>query len=395
MALPENVRTSLKVEMADAEMHLLSLTICVAIANGYYMQPLIGEVGRNLMLPVNLWGMLPALTQLGLATGIIALLPLADTIQPRRMLSVVLPLQALALLAVATTANAHILFASCFAIGMFGITPYLLPPYASTRVGKDRLAHVTAVLTRGVIVGILLARTVSGLIAGSFGWRAVYWTAAALTMGLVALSAFIVRPTTPREKKSYGSLLLSMLRLARTERTLQIAAFSQATTFGSFNAFWIGATLYLGEHFGWSIGAIGLVGLVAAASAVTAPVFASAAARFGLGGARSAAMAITVAAWAIFMLFRLNIAVMALALIMLDIASVVVDISNRTMLYRLAADMRARLNAVYTISMFLGGGICSLLSGFAYAHFGWLGSCTIGAVAASVGLIASLRYGRS
>lgn len=395
MAFSENVRTPLNVEMADGEMHLLSLTICVAIANGYYMQPLIGEVGRDLMLPSNLWGMLPALTQLGLATGVITLLPLADTFQPRRVISIVLPLQTLALLAVAKISNVYILFASCFAIGIFGITPYLLPPYASTRVGKDRLPHVTAVLTRGVIIGILLARTVSGLIAGSFGWQAVYWVAAALTMGLVALSAFIVRPTTPGEKKSYGSLLLSMIRLARTERTLQIAAFSQAATFGSFNAFWIGATLYLGDHFGWSISAIGLVGLVAAASAATAPAFMRAAASFGFGIARSAAMAAAVSAWVIFVLFRTSIPVMAFALIMLDIASAVVDISNRTMLYRLAADMRARLNAVYTISMFLGGGICSLLSGFAYAHFGWLGSCTIGAIAASVGLIASLRYGRS
>jgi predicted MFS family arabinose efflux permease len=203
----------------------------------------------------------------------------------------------------------------------------------------------------------------------------------------------IVRPTTTGPRKSYGSLLLSMTRLARTERKLQIAAFTQAATFGSFNAFWVGATLYLSQHFGWSVSAIGLVGLVAAASAATAPIFARAANRFGLGRARSGAMAATLVAWAIFILCRSNIPLMAAGLVVLDVASVTVDISNRTMLYRLAQDMRSRLNAVYTISMFLGGAVFSLASGLAYADAGWLGSCAVGAFAAALGLIISLRHG--
>ena len=63
-------------------------------------------------------------------------------------------------------------------VGFFGITPYVLPPYATLRTPLAQRGRVTALLAQGAIVGMLLARSVSGVIGLHAGWRTVYALAA-------------------------------------------------------------------------------------------------------------------------------------------------------------------------------------------------------------------------
>lgn len=97
------------------------------------------------------------------------LLPLADIISARRLLLTVIPIQIASLVLFATSRSIHAVATASLLIGLFGITPYILPPYASLRVSASRLGHVTGILTRGIIIGILLARTASGFIGTHFG----------------------------------------------------------------------------------------------------------------------------------------------------------------------------------------------------------------------------------
>ncbi len=159
----------------------------------YYIQPLLVEVGEALSISSGLAGVLPALSQIGLACGLAFLLPLGDIISARRLLLTVIPIQIAALVLFATSGSALTVAAASLLIGLFGITPYILPPYASLHVPASRLGHVTGMLTRGIIVGILLARTASGIIGTHFGWRAVYWIAAVMmTIELVFLIRIVI-----------------------------------------------------------------------------------------------------------------------------------------------------------------------------------------------------------
>ncbi len=143
----------------------------VAVANAYYIQPLLVEVGGSLAISSGLVGILPALSQVGLACGLAFVLPLGDIISARRLLLSVIPIQIAALVLFATSGSALAVAAASLLIGLFGITPYILPPYASLHVPASRLGQVTGMLTRGIIMGILLARTASGIIGTHFGWR--------------------------------------------------------------------------------------------------------------------------------------------------------------------------------------------------------------------------------
>ncbi|MGI4946753.1 MAG: MFS transporter [Janthinobacterium lividum] len=378
-------------ELAGGQVATLGVLTAVAVANGYYVQPLLNEVGAAIALPPSLLGLLPACTQLGFAIGLVAVLPLSDGLTARRVLLAVVPLQIAALLFVAASRGAAMLMIGCLAIGVTGMTPYILPPYASLRVPPGRLGYVTGMLTRGVNCGILLARAAAGVVAVHLGWRAVYVMAAVAMMGVLAGLARIVTPQPRSARIGYGRLIASMARLLRSEPKLRTAALCQGFNFGSFNTFWLSSTLYLHDLFGWSPDQIGTVGILGAVAAFSAPLFGRAITRVGPARARTVALAGIVLSWVLFAALRDSLAGMAVALILIDICATVQDISSRTILYALAPDQRTRLNAVYTLAMFAGGGASSALVGLCWVAGGWLAVCALGAASAVAGLAIAAR----
>ena len=384
--------------LSDRAVGLLAVASAVAVANAYYVQPLLLEVGEAVSISRGLVGVLPALSQVGLACGLAFLLPLGDIISARRLLLAVIPVQIAALVLFATSGSALTVAAASLLIGLFGITPYILPPYASLHVPASRLGHVTGVLTRGIIVGILLARTASGIIGTHLGWRAVYWIAAAMMTAELFLLTRIVRPgsaTLPPGGVPYRDLIVSLVRLLRTVPELRIAALCVALSYGSFMVFWLGVTLYLqGPAFGWTPQATGLVALVAAAAASAAPLFGRVVDRSGPHATRAAGLAGMVVAWVLLAVFEGHLAGMAVGLIVLDISATIVDIANRTILYGLDAGIRTRLNAVYQVAMFSGGAAMSVLVGVCWSRGGWLAVCALGVVPVAVAFV-RCRRGRA
>ena len=395
-----NRRTGSKVDrttaLSDRAVGLLAVASAVAVANAYYIQPLLVEVGGALSISSGLIGILPGLSQIGLACGLAFLLPLGDIISARRLLLTVIPIQIAALVLFATSNSALTVAAASLLVGLFGIAPYILPPYVSLRVPASRVGQVTGMLTRGIIIGILLARTASGIIGTHFGWRAVYWIAAVMmTLELVFLIR-VVKPETAMPlpgRVPYRDLIGSLVHLLRTVPKLRTAAVCVALSYGSFIAFWLGVTLYLqSPAFGWKPQAIGLVALVAAAAASAAPMFGRAVDRSGPHATRRAALAGMVIAWVLLAVFQGHLAGMAVGLIVLDMSATIVDISNRTILYGLDAAIRTRLNAIYQVAMFSGGAVMSILVGVCWSLGGWSALCALGVVPV---LLASMRCWRS
>jgi predicted MFS family arabinose efflux permease len=131
--------------------------------------------------------------------------------------------------------------------------------------------------------------------------------------------------------------------------------------------------------------------VLGAAAAFWAPLAGRATLRFGPHRTRAAAFASIVVSWLLFAVFRESLIGMAVALISIDLGATLQDISSRTILYTLAPDYRTRLNAVYTMAMFAGGGVSSVLVGFCWVVGGWLAICTLGGSSAAAGLAVALR----
>ncbi len=366
-------------EIGRPAIAVLALAGGTAVANANYAQPVLIQIAHSLRLSDATVGLVPALTLTGVSAGILLLLPLGDTVPARRLLTATIALQAGALAAMALAPAAPALLAASFAIGLFGITPYVLPPYASLRTPVQRRGHVTALLAQGVIVGMLLARGVSGFLGYHLGWRWVYAMAAVLMLLLLVPLRRIVRPGPASLGGSYGALMRSLPRVVRTEPVLRRSALCQAFNWGSFNVLWVGLTFHMqSPAFGWQSDGVGALAVVGAASAVAAPFVGRFADRCGPRRSLLLALSGVILAWAALALFGSSAVFIVAGLVLLDMGTTAADISNRTLIFGLRPGIRTRAATVYMAGMFGCGALMAWLTGVAWSAGGWLTVCALG-----------------
>jgi predicted MFS family arabinose efflux permease len=383
--------------LSRGSISILAAACGLAVANANYSQPLLVDIGRSLHLTDGAVSLLPALTQLGVSAGILLLLPLGDTIPTRRLLSVAISIQALALFATSLAPTGTMLLAMGVLVGFFGITPYVLPPYATLRTPMERRGRVTALLAQGVIVGMLLARSISGVVGLHFGWRSVYALAAVAMLLLLVPLRRTVRPAPPSARVPYLALMRSLIEVFRTVPVVRWSALCQALSTGSFAVLWTGISFHMQSgQFGWHSDGVGGLALIGAAAAVCAPFVGGFADRNGPRGSLLVALLTTLLAWGLLAAFGDTVAGVIVGMIVLDLGATAADISNRTIIFSLRPEIRTRLAAIYMFGKFAGAGAMAWLAGLAWSISGWPAVCALGALlAASAAVVAWVGVGRT
>ncbi|MDO9712920.1 MFS transporter [Paracraurococcus lichenis] len=366
--------------------------ICgLAVANANYAQPLLVDMGRSLALSEAALGLVPAVTQFGVAAGIAFLLPLGDAMPARRLLTAAMLAQAAMLVGIAVAPDGATLLLFSLLAGVFGITPYVLPPYASLRTSPDRRGRVTALLAQGVLIGMLLARSVSGLVGFHAGWRVVYaLAAAAMLLALVPLRR-VVRPEPPRMPVRYPALMGSLLEVFRTVPLARWSALTQAFATGSFTTLWVGISLHMqGDAFGWRSDGVGALALIGAAAALCAPFVGGFADRCGPRASLLAALAGLTVSWGVLAGLGHSLLGIIAGMILLDLGATAADISNRTVIFSLRTEIRTRLTTIYMVGKFTGAGIGAWGTGLAWSACGWPAVCALGGMLAGLAALAAL-----
>ena len=239
----------------------------------------------------------------------------------------------------------------------------------------------------GLILGILLARPLSSLIADHFGWRAVFALSAAITVGFALLLSRTLPHRQPAPGASYGRLLWSLQALLRTSPILRRRTAYQTMAFAAFSIFWTAVPLQLaGPAFGLSQTGIALFALSGAAGALIAPV----AGRIADRGWGRPATGLSLLAIAISFLLawvgRESIAMLVLAGLLLDMGVQCSMVVGQRAIYSVGAEVRSRMNGVYMAIFFFGGAVGSALAGYGFAHGGWETVAWIGLAFPLVGL---------
>jgi predicted MFS family arabinose efflux permease len=111
---------------------LLAAGAGLSVASIYYSQPMLGMMGADFHAGVADAGMVPTLTQLGYALGILLLAPLGDRYDRRRIILVKGALLALTLLLCAFAASFPLLLLSSLAIGLTATVAQDIIPAAAT-----------------------------------------------------------------------------------------------------------------------------------------------------------------------------------------------------------------------------------------------------------------------
>lgn len=358
---------------------VMSLACAVNVANIYYCQPLLSAMGQSLGVPDRAIGYLPMWTQAGTALGMFCFVPLGDLL-PRRPLIVALTMAgALSAVLMAVAPGLSLVSAAGFATGLTSIVSHLILPYAAKLAEPERRGHVLGTIMGGLLLGILLARVVSGYVGDLFGWRAVYWISAAAAVAMAVSVRHALPPDRPENRIGYGELLRSIQHLVLTQPVLREAAITGGMLFGAFSSFWATLVFFLGYppyHYGPRVA--GLFGLVGAVGALAAPRAGRLADRRGATFTVAAAISITIASFLIFLATGQTLAGLVCGVILMDLGVQAGHVANLTRIYTLVPEARSRLNTVYMVTYFIGGAVGSALGGFGWSHWRWKGVCAAG-----------------
>lgn len=366
-------------EMTSMQLFLFAAASSAVVANAYYAHPIIATIGDQFGISDAMIGMVPSLNQIALALGVFLLLPLGDRFSNRTLVLVFSACQLVMLLLMAISQQFWLFLGASTVMGFFTIAPYLLPAYVSKRTPAKQLGHATAILTVGVLVGVLLARAGAGVISEYFGWRTVYFIAAACMATVSALLYFIMegRSATDSsgETQSYTRLILSIFPIIRTYPEILISGVIQGLGFGTFLAIWMGIGLHLTTpEMGYGTDAVGYLALLTTLNLALTPRLGRLADRIGARKTRFIFSVIYVAGVILFAFVGHNIWLLIIPIFITNSVGPAVDVTNRMTFLSLPPNVRTRLMTVYIVLMFVGGGVASWAGTVAYDAGGWLGT---------------------
>jgi predicted MFS family arabinose efflux permease len=370
---------------------VMAIASGATVANLYYNQPLLVIIAQGFQASSQAVGLIPMLTQVGYALGILLFVPLGDLLERRRLIVTTLIATASALVLAAIAPSLSVLIASSFGIGMTAIAAQIIVPFATQLTPPQHRGNVVGIVMGGLFVGILLARTVSGFVGAIWGWRAMYWLASGLMAGTAVMLSIVLPKSQPSLKVSYPHLMASLWRLIRQQPVLQEASLIGAMSFGAFSAFWSTLVFLLREppyHYGSEV--TGLFGLVGIVGALAAPVVGRIADRrsptltVGLG------LTATTLSFLVFWLLEHQILGLIFGVVLLDLGVQSTQISNQARIYSLPSEMHSRLNALYIMLYFVGGAIGSFLGAYGWNHWQWDGVCAVSSLMMMIAIVTFL-----
>ncbi|KOV76396.1 MULTISPECIES: MFS transporter [unclassified Streptomyces] len=363
-----------------------ALTLLLAVATGaiaanvYYAQPLLAVIARSLGTSTGAAGAVVTVTQLGFAVGLVCVLPLADIVKRRSLVSVLLLLDAAALAAVGFAPRLAVALVAFAALGLANVAAQVLVPTAAHLADDTQRGRTVATVISGLLTGMLLARTVAGIVTELVGWRPLFLGAAVLMIlvNVVLRRALHGIDAAPGRPVGYGEVLRSTVRVYRAEAAVRVRSAYGALGFAAFSVFWSTAALHLSRApFGYSPAVIGLFGLLGAAGA-TAANLTGRVRRHTHPMPTAAAIALIAVAYAVLLVAGNTLGGIIAGVLILDIGVQGLHVLNQRVIYDVDAAARNRVNSVYMTFYFLGGALGSALASFVWPRAGWTGICLTG-----------------
>lgn len=359
---------------------LFSLTSALAVANVYSAQPLLESMSVSLKVPPGTIGSVITATQAGYAAGLIFLVPLGDRVNRKTLVITHLLLSVLALTAAGLSQNLATLLCAMLFTGLMAVVVQLMVAWAAILAAPQRRGQVVGTVTSGIVLGILLARFISGTIADLAGWRVVYLTAAGLMLLIACLLGKVMPSTAPRRPTpTYLSLLLSVFRLFFTEPQLRKRGLFALLIFAAFSMLWTSMVMPLSamslSHT--QIGLFGLAGIAGALAASRAGLWADG----GRGQqATGTALAVLTLSWLPIAYTETSLLWLLIGIITLDFAVQTIHVTNQSILIAARPDAASRLVGAYMCFYSVGSALGAITATALYALWGWPSVCFAGAL---------------
>ena len=307
-------------------------------------------------------------------------LPIGDSVDRKWLILGTTILSSLALTMIPLSSNLPLMLLASFAVGFTSVTPQLAVPYAAGLVPGSGRGKVVGMVMSGLLIGVLLSRTLSGFAASKLPWQIVFWFAAVAMLLLSLVLWIALPPQPPHGSASYGHLLLSLPRLFWSEPIIRRHSILGALGFGTFGAFWTNLAFYLHsrpEHYGSDVS--GMFGLVAITGALIAPLAGHLGDKWAPRQINGMFLSLILLAF-VTMLFsgQNTLLLLAVGVLLLDAGTQGNQIANQARIYSLNPALHSRINSIYMVIYFLGGSLGSFVGAQTWNLAGWTGVCVTG-----------------
>lgn len=363
-----------------------------SVASIYYNQPLVSVLAKAFHLNVNQVGLIPTLTQIGYALGILLLVPLGDSVDRKKLIIAKSFMLALSLVLCALSHSFGSLLLISLGIGALATTAQDIVPATAVLADPAQRGKTVGSVMTGLLLGILLSRVFSGVMGEYLGWRSVF-VGSALLVALLGCYLYKVMPELkPVRRLSYPQVMASLWPLWRNYPRLRQAALAQGALSVAFSAFWSVLAIYLSDHYSLGSAVAGAFGLAGAAGAIAAPLAGAWADRIGAPKVILISIGIVILSFlgmsfALILPLHWQLLVLIICVITFDFGLNATLISHQSIIYSLHEHSRGRLNSLLFTCVFIAMALGSSIGSYAYMHWHWIGVIALALISSVIALL--------
>lgn len=358
---------------------ILAIISGLAVANLYYNQPLLNDICRDLKVSEFTANLIPMVTQIGYALGLLFIIPLGDLYSRRRIIVINFSLLSISMLSIALSESIWFVLASSLVTGICSVMPQIFIPIASQFSRPEDKSKNVGILVSGLLTGILGSRVISGIVGEYWGWRTMYYLAAVIMFVCIFIVLRVIPDMSVNYKGTYKDLMHSLFTIFRQRPDIRLSSLRAGLCFGSFLALWAclafklsGAPLYAGNNV------IGLLGLCGVAGALTASIVGRYVRILGVKRLNYIGCMIIMFSWAIMYIYQDTYLGFITGIMLIDIGMQCIQLSNQTYVLTSVPNAANRVNTIFMTTYFVGGALGTFLAGLFWQEMQWEGVVIVG-----------------
>lgn len=278
------------------------------------------------------------------------------------------------------------------------VTPQLMMPLVGDLAPPQRRALALSIVSSGNMLGILLARLLSGIVTNYVSWRVIYWISVALQYSIFFLLWLFMPdyPSTNPGGLNYFKMLWSVIAMVGKYPVLFQACLISLFVSATFTNFWTTLTFLLaGPPYFYNPVTIGLFALVGIGSMVCGPFYA----KWVIDRFVPLFSVLLAMGWSLLGIClgtytgTFTVAGPILQAFFNDFGLQTGQIANRSSIFAVEPTGRNRINTAFMLATFAGQLIGTSAGAHLYNRGGWIVSGSFSVACIGAGIIVTLARG--
>lgn len=380
--------------MSKKTILLMAVVTGIIVANLNFIQPIENLIATDFGVSKAVVGILAMVTQLGYAFGLLLIVPLGDIFDRYHLIQFMMILSIVSLIIAFLAPNAAVFAIATTLIGITSVAPQIIIPYAGYLAPALQRGKVLGIVLSGLLTGILLSRSFSGLLGSIMPWQDIYLVAAIIDLiFLVIVHRFMPKDQRGHQNLNYLSVIKMLPKLFISQKELRGSSINGFCMFGMSNVLWSTLAFYLADKYHLGSNVAGLLGLLGIAGVLVAPWVGDLVDQKSPKLTIGLSMIFSGLAFVIFWLVGFWIIGLIVGIVLLDLGTQFSQVSNQAIVQSINRKQSSRNNSVFMFSYFLGGSIGTLSATWAWGKFGWSGVCIVAFVFLIISILDHLIVG--